>query len=194
MWAEGRPEPRPCGRKELSVSVSARPGQGGCRQGRKMQERPHRDEQQQGMWASPGASVGSAAGPRATTSRPPSGVTPNPSSTGLSTAGCAACTHHHNLVLLLAAVLGQDGQDGWGQQDALQHVDHAIGSQHIHPPQRDALGSQQDAPLWQSPVGNTSSPEGSAPPLPPHPPPYCSPSLLLGNASCSGNTAPASLP
>lgn len=45
------------------VSVSAGPGQGGCRQGRKMQERPQRHEQQQGMWASPGGSVGSVAGP-----------------------------------------------------------------------------------------------------------------------------------
>lgn len=53
----------------------------------------------------------------------------------------------HDLVLLLAAVLGQDGQDGWGQQDAVQHVDHAIGGQHIYPLQWDSLGSQQDAPL-----------------------------------------------
>lgn len=54
-------------------------------------------------------------------------------------------------MLLLVAELGQDGQDGRGQQDALQHVDHTVGSQHVHSPQGDPLRSQQDAPLWQSP-------------------------------------------
>lgn len=79
--------------------------------------------------------------------QPPSGATPAQAAVGLSEAGCAPCTHLHDLVLLLAAVLGQDGQDGRGQQDALQQVDHAVGSPHVHPPQRDALGPQQDAPL-----------------------------------------------
>lgn len=48
--------------------------------------------------------------------------------------GRAACAHRHDLVLLLIAVLRQDGQDGRGQQDALQHVDHTIGGQHVHSP------------------------------------------------------------
>lgn len=71
--------------------------------------------------------------------------------------GCAGEAHRHDLVLLLAAVLGQDGQDGWGQQDAVQHVDHAIGGQHIYPLQWDSLGSQQDAPLRQRPTVPTPS-------------------------------------
>lgn len=53
----------------------------------------------------------------------------------------------HSLVLLLITVLRQDRQDGGGQQDAFQHVDHPVGSRHINPPHRDALGSQQDSAL-----------------------------------------------
>lgn len=62
--------------------------------------------------------------------------------------GLAIATRtHHSLVLLFVAVLGEDGQDGGGQQDAFQHVDHTIGSQHVHSPQGDALRPEQDAPL-----------------------------------------------
>ena len=51
---------------------------------------------------------------------------PNTSSAGV------PCAYRHDLVLLFVAELGQDGQDGRGQQDALQHVDDAVGSQHAH--------------------------------------------------------------
>lgn len=145
-------------RKSGSTRVAAQEPQALAGGLQKVQEGLKMSRTADGVWASPGGSVATMIPPTHSRRTSLEDVFTQAALGAQEGPGRATCTHHHDLVLLLAAVLGQDGQDGRGQQDALQHVDHTIGSQNIHSPQQNPLRSQQDAPLWQSPVCNPPKP------------------------------------